>query len=324
MWNCSLHIRALDKASSVLYNRIIDSITKDGLRLYVLILNPEAGCGKALACLGEVETLLQQRGMEYRVDRADEPEAATRFARRAVEEGCDGVIVIGGDGTIFNVVNGMVGSELPLLFVSCGTGNDFVRSLRLPSNPIEALRVQLDAKQRRIDVGRMNSLYFLNVSGTGFDVDVLRHAEEYKRKYTGLTPYLRGLRDAVREYRPQTALLSFDGGPEERVSFAILSVGNGRFIGGGMRAVPEAQVDDGLFDVVIVKPVRRWMILPLIVFFITGKHVALRLARTQRCRRFSVRCEGMTINLDGELRSADSARYELLPGALTVRLPGDV
>ena len=74
----------LDKVSPILYNGNRYSITKDGLRLYVLILNPDAGCGKALACLGEVEALLRQRGMEYRVDRADEPEEATRFAQRAV------------------------------------------------------------------------------------------------------------------------------------------------------------------------------------------------------------------------------------------------
>lgn len=312
----------LDKVSPILYNGNRYSITKDGLRLYVLILNPDAGCGKALACLGEVEALLRQRGMEYRVDRADEPEEATRFAQRAVEEACEGVIIVGGDGTIFNVANSVAGSEVPMLFVSCGTGNDFIRSLNLPADPVEALRVQLDAPLHRIDVGRMNELYFPNVSGTGFDVDVLRHADQYKKTCTGLTPYLRGLRDAVREYRPQTAMLSFDGGPEERTSFAILSVGNGRYIGGGMKAVPDAQVDDGLFDVVIVKPVRRWMILPLIVFFILGKHIALHVGRMRRCKRLSIRCEGMTINLDGELRSADCARYELLPGALKVRLPG--
>ena len=314
-------IPALDKAYAFLYNRMREYFTKDGLQLYVLILNPGAGCGNAMRRIGDVEALLQQRNMEYRIDRADAPEDATRFALRAVEEACEGVIIVGGDGTIFNVVNSMAGSDVPVLFVSCGTGNDFVRALNLPKDPVEALRVQLDAPRRRIDVGRMNELYFLNVSGTGFDVDVLRHAEHYKQKYTGLTPYLLGLRDAVKEYRPQTALISFDEEPEERASFAILSVGNGRYIGGGMKAVPDAQVDDGLFDVVIVKPVRRWMILPLIVFFILGKHVALRIGRVRRCRRLSVRCEGMTINLDGELRSADCARYELLPGALTVRLP---
>ena len=210
---------------------------------------------------------------------------------------------------------------MPLLFVSCGTGNDFVRCLNLPRDPIEALKCQLDAPVTRIDLGKMNDLYFINVSGTGFDVDVLRHAEKYKRQYSGLRPYLQGLIEAVKTYRPMTAMLSFDGGPEERATFAILSVGNGRYIGGGMKAVPDADPGDGLFDVVIVKPVPRPAILPLIAFFIAGKHVDLRVARLRRCRRLSVRCANMTVNLDGELRVADAARYELLPGALAVRIP---
>lgn len=287
----------------------------------MLILNPTAGRGASQARLREVEDRLRRRGLEYRVVQTDRSADTTQAVRQAAAEAPEGIVVIGGDGTIFDAVNGMAGSGTPLLFVSCGTGNDFVRSLNLPRDPIEALELQLDAPERRIDVGKMNELRFMNVSGTGFDVDVLRHAERYKQKYNGLLPYLRGLADALKSYRPMTAMISFDGGPEERASFAILSVGNGRYIGGGMKAVPDADPGDGLFDVVIVKPVPRWVIPLLIAFFIAGKHIALRMARVRRCRRFSVRCAGMTLNLDGELRVADAARYELLPGALTVRVP---
>lgn len=289
--------------------------------MYVLILNPLAGRGAALNCFPKVEALLKDRGIEYRVVRAETPEMALEAARECESPLVEGVIVLGGDGTIFNVANGIEQSDVPLLFASCGTGNDFVRSLKLPGDPIEALRIQLDAPPRRIDVGRMNGIRFLNVSGTGFDVDVLRHAEKYKQKYRGLIPYLLGLLQAIRAYRPMTAMVSFDGEPEERCSFAILSVGNGRYFGGGMKAVPDANVADGLFDVVIVKPVAKLAIPPLLAFYIMGKHVSLGLGRMRRCRKLSIRCQNMTVNLDGELRSADVADYELLPSALTVRIP---
>lgn len=289
--------------------------------MYVLIVNPASGRGASMARLGEVESLLQSRKIEYRIDCAAAPEEATRLARSAAEEEPDGIIAIGGDGTIFDIVNGIAGSSVPLLFVSCGTGNDFVRCLNLPRDPIEALKCQLDSPITRIDLGRMNQLYFANVSGTGFDVDVLRHAEKYKRQFSGLRPYLQGLIEAVKTYRPMTAMLSFDDAPEERATFAILSIGNGRYIGGGMKAVPDADPGDGLFDVITVKPVPRLAILPLIVFFITGNHVKLRVAHLRRCKRLSVRCPNMTVNLDGELRVTDVARYELLPGAIAVRIP---
>ena len=290
--------------------------------MYTLIVNPTAGRGASAQLLEKVEALLKERGLDYAVYFAAEPMDAVRIARTLATERPEGIIALGGDGTLFEIINGMIGSDVPLLFVSCGTGNDFVRTLKLPKDPLEALRQQLDAPIGRIDVGRMNDLYFLNVAGTGFDVDVLRNAEKYKAKYTGLRTYLFGLLDAIRDFRPITALVSFDGGPEEETTFSILSIGNGRYIGGGMKAVPYAKVDDGLFDVVTVRPVSKPAIFVLIAFYIAGKHVAMKLGKLRRCRKISIRRKNMTLNLDGELRNADSACFELLPGALCVRIPG--
>ena len=274
--------------------------------------------------LAKIESVLRERSLEYTIERAARPMDAARIARAAAAGQSQGIIAVGGDGTLFEIINGMIGSDVPLLFVSCGTGNDFVRTLKLPKDPVEALKCQLDAPTGRIDVGKMNDFYFLNVAGTGFDVDVLRNAEKYKAKYTGLRTYLFGLFDAIRDFRPMTALVSFDDGPEEEVSFSILSIGNGRYIGGGMKAVPDAKLDDGLFDVVTVRPVSKPAIALLIALYIAGKHIAIGLGRLRRCRKLSIRHPGMTVNLDGELFSADSApaRFELLPNALCVRVPG--
>lgn len=272
--------------------------------------------------LAKIESVLRERSLEYTIERAAKPMDAARIARAAAAGHPQGIIAAGGDGTLFEIINGMIGSDVPLLFVSCGTGNDFVRTLKLPKDPVEALKCQLDAPTGRIDVGKMNDFYFLNVAGTGFDVDVLRNAEKYKAKYTGLRTYLFGLFDAIRDFRPMTALVSFDDGPEEEVSFSILSIGNGRYIGGGMKAVPDAKLDDGLFDVVTVRPVSKPAIALLIALYIAGKHIAIGLGRLRRCRKLSIRHPGMTVNLDGELFSADSARFELLPNALCVRVPG--
>lgn len=289
--------------------------------LFTVIVNPISGQGAALALVPEVEAILRERELAYRLLRSPSPEAATQYAQTACAGGAEGVIAMGGDGTLFQIANGMLGSDVPLIFVSCGTGNDFVRSLKLPTDPIEALKLQLESPISRIDMGRMNEICFLNVSGTGFDVDVLRYVEQYKQSYRGLRAYMRALYDAIRNYRPTTAPVSFDGEPEERLSFAILSIGNGRYIGGGMKAVPDARVNDGLFDVVVVKPVAKGLILPLIALYIAGKHVSVGLASLRRCRTITLKCEGMTVNLDGELRNTDTANFELLPNALTVRLP---
>lgn len=289
--------------------------------MYTILLNPESGRGAALRQLADVEALLRRRGLEYQILRAESPEEATNYARSQSEAKVEGIIALGGDGTLFQIVNGMVHSDVPLLFVPCGTGNDFIRSLRLPKDPIEALKKQLDTPLSRIDVGRMNDIHFLNVSGTGFDVDVLRFADRYKSKYSGLKAYLLALRDAFQMYRPTQAYISQDDNPEELARFALISIGNGRYFGGGMKAVPAAEVRDGLFDVVIVKPVKKAAIPVLLAFYIAGKHIAIKMASVRRCKKLTIRSKGMTLNLDGELIQADEACFELLPGALAVRIP---
>lgn len=289
--------------------------------MYTVLLNPESGRGAALRQLADVEALLRRRGIEYQVLRAESPEEAILLARSQAEAHAEGVIALGGDGTLFRIVNGMVNSSVPLLFVPCGTGNDFIKTLQLPKDPIDALEKQLDSPITRIDVGRMNDICFLNVSGTGFDVDVLRFADRYKSKYGGLKPYLLGLYDAIRTYHPTLARVSIDGEIEKETSFALISIGNGRYFGGGMKAVPTADVRDGLFDVVTVKPVKKAVILPLLAFYISGKHVDMKLASLRRCKKLTICCQGMTLNLDGELLQADEANFELLPAALAVRIP---
>ncbi len=288
--------------------------------MYVLIVNPISGNGNSLKKLPEIESLLKERGIEYRVETTRGRGDGKRAAAEVAAESPEGIIAVGGDGTLFDIVNGLKTAGVPLIFAPCGTGNDFIKTLELPKDPIEAIKVQLDAPLKRIDLCRMNEQYFLNVAGTGFDVEVLKNAEKYKAKYSGLSVYFHGLLDALKAYKPMRARIVIDG-IAQHASFAILSIGNGRFFGGGMKAVPEAQVSDGLFDVIIVKPVKKFLILPLIALFIGGKHVKLKLGRLYRCKKISIECPGMTVNMDGELYPMDTANFEILPGAIAVRLP---
>ena len=107
-------------------------------------------------------------------------------------------------------------------------------------------------------------------------------------------------------------------GKTEKRSVTIISVGNGRYFDGGMMPVPHAEIDDGLFDVIYVDKLSRLGILKFLGKFIKGKHADLPIAHEARCKALTIRCPGMTINMDGELREMDAAEYELLPGALQI------
>ncbi|MBQ8954480.1 MAG: diacylglycerol kinase family lipid kinase [Clostridia bacterium] len=287
--------------------------------MLLIIANPTSGSGAGASVLEKTKALLEQRGLQYRCEPTARAGHAIELADMAVREGMDGIVCLGGDGTIFEVVNGLAGRFMTLYFVPCGTGNDFVRMLNLPRDPVEALRLQLDGKPRLIDVGQVNDHYFLNVSGCGFDVEVLRQAGRFKKYGKDLLPYLLGILAALRLFKPLDIELTM-GGKTERRAVTIISVGNGRYFGGGMMPVPHAEIDDGLFDVIFVDKVNRLSILRLLSRFIKGRHTDMPISHESRCTALTIRCPGMTINMDGELYQMDEAAYRILPGAAQIRV----
>ena len=178
--------------------------------------NETAGSGAGAAVFERVCGLLREKNIPFRADRTEEPGHATRLADAAVNDGEADIICIGGDGTLFEVVNGLAGRFVTLYFVPCGTGNDFVKVLHLPKDPVEALEAQLSGVSRKIDIGRLNDMHFINVSGSGFDVEVLRQAARFKKLGKGLLPYLLGIFAALRHFRALPVEIS-SGGKTEKV-----------------------------------------------------------------------------------------------------------
>jgi YegS/Rv2252/BmrU family lipid kinase len=289
--------------------------------MYSIILNPASGKGLAARTLPKLEALLREAGIKYRVDRTVRAGDSRLYARRAVEDGLEGVIAVGGDGTFFEVVNGIALSGLEVIFAPCGTGNDFVKTFRLPRETVKAVRLQLGAKERRVDLGKFNDMYFLNVAGAGFDVSALIETEKFKKRFNGLIAYLLGSFSAIRRLKPLRLEMEIDRGAPERIESTIISVGNGRYIGGGMRAVPNAVPDDGLFDVVIARRLNKLTVGLLLFFFVLGIHTKLTwLCRSFRCRQLNVAGVG-AVEADGEIFRAETVAFEVLPRALRTRLP---
>ena len=285
--------------------------------MFQIIANQNSGCGAGTKALRGAEEVLRGRGLDFQTAVTEKAGDATRIADRAVSEGRNQLICVGGEGTIFEIVNGIAGRFASLYFVPCGTGNDFVRMLSLPADPAKALEAQLDGRPRRIDVGRVNDRWFMNIAGSGFDVEVLLQAARFKRLGRGILPYLMGIFSALRRFHPLTVEITLDGRTETRV-VTIFSVGNGSYFGGGMKAVPRARIDDGLFDVIIADGMSRLSILKFLGRFISGRHTELAAIRECRCSELTVRCPGMTVELDGELVPMDEAHFRILPGALEI------
>ena len=294
---------------------------KEGRRLYHLIVNPVAGNGRSLKACGLAENVLKRRGLPYRIARTERPGHATIIAQDiAAGEDEARLIILGGDGTFNEAANGVAGTNAILYFVSCGTGNDFVKTLGLPKDPVKALALQLDASPRAIDAGFINDRLFLNVSGTGFDIEVLRQTERFRARFKGLAAYLLGLFAALGRFKPVEATVTA-GGRTFEARLTIFEVANGRYYGGGMLVAPDANPSDGLFDVVYVDAVDRRRIIKLLPLFVNGKFISLPVTHTLRAEEVVIESPGMTINLDGELLRTDRAHYRILPGGLRISCP---
>ena len=290
--------------------------------MFVVISNPTAGGGRPNVILSGVCELLKRRSIPHRVEITEAEGHAASLARAAALSGCEAIVAVGGDGTLCEIAAGLAERSATLYFVPCGTGNDFVRVLNLPADPLDALKAQLDGEETHLDMATVNGRGFLNVAGSGFDVDVLREVIRFKHVGKGLTPYLLGLVSALKKFHSFEAELTLDTGEVLKEKFTIISIANGRFFGGGMKVAPLAEVTDGLLDIIIIRRLPKLTVPFLLPLFITGLHAKLpALCRVRRCRSVKLVSPGMTFNMDGELHQMDEAVVRILPEHLTIRLP---
>ncbi len=287
--------------------------------MITVLVNPVSGGGKAEKVLPEIEALLREEKRKYVVRRTKNHGDAYEIAKEAVKSAHEGIIVAGGDGTMSEVLDGVVGSAVAIIFAPCGTGNDFVKCMHIPVEPVQAIKKQLSSPLRRLDYATVNGRAFLNVCGAGFDVEVLRHLEGYRAKMSGMKAYLFALKDALKFYKPLDCMISVDDGPFEKKSLCIFALGNGQYFGGGMKVAPDAIPYDGYLNLVMVKSVKKWMIPFLLPLFIGGFHTKLKICTTMNCRRVRVQMKNMTMQLDGELYEMNDADIAVIPSGVGAR-----
>ncbi len=286
--------------------------------MLTFIVNPTAGSGYATQVESQLRAKLQSKGVEARIVHTEHPGHATVLAKEAsAQPDCTGVISVGGDGTAFEVACGLMHSGTPLGIIPAGTGNDFIKTVSLPKDPMAALDVILTGKARPVDVGALNDRLFLNVCGTGFDVTVLDYTLAAKKYVRGILPYLIGLVRAIRHYEPVHLRFTADGETQER-DVLICSVANGRYFGGGIPICPDAKPDDGLFDLVVVENKPRWMIPFYLPSLLMGRVLKFPFTTHKRVTEVRIEARGMRFNADGEVSNMDEARIRVLPGELTL------
>ena len=176
------------------------------------ICNPTAGNGQGEKIGLQIETMLRQRNIPFRLERTLAPDHGTRLAEEAVKAGADTVLAIGGDGTAHEVARGLFRSQTAFGIIPAGTGNDFAKTIGVPKDPAAALEHILSHPPRKTDVGIFNDRMFLNEIGAGFDVMVLDYALKAKRYCRGLLPYLCGVLQALFRFRAMSLTYTLENG----------------------------------------------------------------------------------------------------------------
>ena len=286
-----------------------------------IICNPISGGSRGQKALDRAKAVLTERGIPFTVSLTDGPRHATALAREAGEKGADRLLVIGGDGTLSEAAAGAVEAGLPMGIIPSGTGNDFVKSVKIPMDFDAALKCFLDSEAKPTDVLRLNDRLVLNEAGTGFDVMVLEYAAHAKKFVKGLMPYLYGVIQTIFRYAPIHVTYRADGGAPVTRDILVLAAANGRFIGGGIPIAPEADPADGLIDFVLVDRMDKGRMLSVLPGLLKGTILTFPETEITRVRTLEIEGSGLVMNIDGEVVPMDHVMLEVLPGALKVFRP---
>lgn len=282
------------------------------------ICNPTAGNGRAEKIGRQIEAILKERKIPFQMEMTHSRAHGTQLAKEAREAGMDTVLAIGGDGTAYEVARGLFHSQTALGIIPAGTGNDFVKTIGVPRDPLAALDHILSHPPRPTDVGIFNERMFLNEIGAGFDVMVLDYANKAKQYCRGLLPYLCGVLQTLFRFRAFPLRYTLEDGKTVNQDAFVIGVANGGVIGGGIAIAPDARADDGLLDVVIVDNIKKRHLPARLVGLMKGKILTFPETHFARVQSLSFSSPGMRLNADGEIVSVDSVEARILPGALLI------
>jgi YegS/Rv2252/BmrU family lipid kinase len=291
-----------------------------GMPLAILV-NPHSAGGRALKLLPKVEAYLDARRVPFRVARTRSLEHGVEQALLAVE--ADEVpVVISGDG-LLGAVGGAVGeSETPLGIVPGGRGNDLARVLGIPTDPEAAIATVLAGHSRRIDVGEANGRRFLGIVSVGFDSEANRVANETSWLRGNLVYAYAALR-VLAGWKPAGFTIAVDDS-RTRVSGYSVSVANSRAFGGGMFIAPNAELDDGEFDIVTVGEVGKLRFVANLRKVFKGTHVDEDEVRVFRAPQLELSAsKPFPVYADGEHLTDLPVSLRVLPRALSVLVPRD-
>jgi len=283
------------------------------------LINPSSGRGTGKAHLDRIRVMASKLGAGLCVSR--KVSDLSEQARKAADDGVERLLVAGGDGTMHHAVQGLAGTSCALGVIPLGSGNDLAGTLGIPPDLDVAVERAVTGEIRRIDLVRVGETFSVSYAGVGFDSEVTRYANEVKVLRGPLIYFYAVIHTLITFVPPRMRVVYDDGEFEGKVMFAV--VNNLPRFGGGMRIAPDARIDDGLLDLVIVKEIPKPTLLSVFPKVYNGRHVGHPAVRIVRTRRVEITIDRpMTMYGGGEplrpMAAGEPVVVEVVPGGLRV------
>jgi len=295
-----------------------------------VIVNPVAGANSTHRKWPRISQRLRHVGLSFDYEYTEGIGHAIELAKVAAGNGYRYLVAVGGDGTMNEVANGIMGSadssDTVLGVVNTGTGSDFARSVGIPRHYLHACSLLTSPRRLLLDVGvveyRSNGetcrRYFVNAAGVGFDAAVVETTERFPKYFGGTLPYLAGLARTLFGYRNKAVTIGIDSGIEAKRVLSVV-VANSGYFGGGMHVAPEARFDDSLLDVVTIGDMGKFELLKALPMVYNGTHVTHPKVSVKQTAHITIESqESILVHADGELLGEGPASFWLVPAALSI------
>ena len=303
----------------------------------VFIVNPHAARGAVGKNWPQIKELAEKRLGSFKFFLTTAPGEATQWAKLAVSEGAQSVVCVGGDGTLNEVINGLMNEEghrnpeIQLGFIPNGTGCDFRKTLCIPTNLEEALKVIVGGRTRPIDLGRLRftdhdgeirTRYFHNLTSFGLGGEVDERVNKSGKKLGGFLSFIMATLTSLLFYTRKRIRLRVDDHFDEEVVVLNVAVANGQYHGGGMWVAPDADPSDGLFHVTIIGDLS----LPEVFYYLpklyNGKILQVKRVQSLTGKRVeALSDERVLLDVDGEQPGCLPVKIEIIPSALRILGP---
>lgn len=285
----------------------------------LFIVNPIAGGGKAKALISFIEEKMKESSRKFEIIVTKRSKEATEIAEAKLKD-YNLLVAVGGDGTVNEVAKGIINKGRGILgIIPGGTGNDMARGLGIPMTAERAIDVILKGNIKEIDIGKVNSYNFLNISSVGFDAEVVVNNEKIKKRVQSHISYAISVVYTLFTFKDQRVKLEIDGESLDE-NILLLAVGNGKYYGGGMKILPMAIIDDGYLDVCLISNISKVLLLYLFPTIFKGHHIRYKkYVKIYKAKTVNIIAEKeFLLNIDGEVTNVKHANFSIADKKLNV------